>query len=138
MFSVFTFLPSDMAFPQEEQEPATEIAAAGPSTSPSRTEDRSGQEQQSPSFQNWYVSRKLSPSQTCDILYTCQKMVDGSVPLSRKEWDNSASSSKSGLTWRAHVYETVKSMKRKYNREDDKKAFQEAVSVARNTSIYRE
>lgn len=87
------------------------------------------------SFQTWFVSRSLSPAQTSEVLLACKRMVDGSVPISRSEWDRaSKSDDASGLRWREDVYETVKSMKRKWKREEDKSNFQQALDKCRRTS----
>lgn len=86
-------------------------------------------------FQNWFVSRSLSPAQTSEVLLACKRMVDGSVPISRSEWDRaSKSEAASGLKWREDVYETVKSMKRKFNREEDKSNFERALEKCRRKS----
>jgi len=87
-------------------------------------------------FQTWFVSRKLTPEQTNSILYHCREMITGVKPISQSIWEKIKQENKLKLNWKDHVNETVKSMKRKYNKEKDKKSFTDALEIARKKTCY--
>ena len=98
-------------------------------------EDKEVNEATESDYQNWYISRKLTPEQTNAILYHCRDMVTGSKPVSETGW-KAANADKHSLSWKDEVYETVKSMKRKYKRENDKGEFEKAVDICRKKICY--
>lgn len=98
-------------------------------------EDEEVTEETESDFQNWYISRKLTPEQTNAILYYCKDMVKGTYPVSETRWKTN-DPNKHSLTWKDDVYETVKSMKRKYKRENDKTNFEKAINICRKKICY--
>ena len=65
-------------------------------------------------IQTWFLSRTLNPRQTDSILYHCRDMITGKEQISRELWKKQPVDKNLNLNWKTDVYESVKSMKRKY------------------------
>ena len=87
-------------------------------------------------FQTWFLSRTLNTQQTNFILYHCRDMITGEKPISVATWNEKNVNKGLNLSWKKDVYESVKSMKRKYKRDTSKDEFQRALDIARKRCCY--